>query len=316
MNIKRKEIISFFICLILVVCSFSSSASVMLNPQSSNTHVFKNIFGHCDDLHIKYNKVIIDESVEIVEYGGAVYYNYEIEDGYVLSIWGFFPPGSSLEITVKSDESGVLFPVIYQWTIGGVPASPEIPVIFKKWPFYKDDGHFEIVSTISKPPEEVNVYVILALNIEGGIDGVEIIISEAPGGGSKIRLVGKVNDIFEPAYLGYIIDPPGEIYDETFELEYNVEFKGLFGIKAIISNIGQSVENLNWSMDMSGLILLGKHSEGVIDSFPSGTTEEIGPKFVFGLGPSIITVFINDMTINASCFVFGPLILGIKQPPT
>ena len=316
MNIKRKEVLTFFICLIFVLGSFSSSASVMFKPQSSNTHVFKNIFGHCDDLHIKYNKVIIDESVEIVEQGGAVYYQYEIVDGYVLSIWGFFPPGSSLEITVQSDESGVLFPVIYQWTIGGAPASPEIPVDFNKWPFYKGDGHFEFARAVSKPPQDVKVYLILAKNIVGGIDGVKIVISKAPGGGSVIRFSGKVNDVYEPACLGYIIDPPGEIFDETLELEYNVEFKGLFGIKAIISNIGQSVESLNWSMDMSGLILIGKHSEGVIDSFPSGATKEIGPKFVFGLGPSIITVFMNDMTINASCFVFGPLILGIKQPPT
>ena len=94
-----------------------------------------------------------------------------------------------------------------------------------------------------------------------------------------------------------------------------MEFKGIFGVTVSVMNVGESVENLNWSVDMSGFVFLGKHSEGVISSFPSGTTKEFGPKFVLGFGPSVITAKIEEMSINASCFVLGWLILGIKQPP-
>lgn len=314
MNIKRNEVLSIFVCLIFVVGCFSSSASVILSPQSTNTHVFRNIFGHCDDLHIKYNKVIIDESVEIDEHDGAVYYQYEIEDGYVLSIWGFFPPGSSLEITVKSEESGVLFPVIYQWTIGGVPASPDVPVAYPKKPYYWD-GYAVHITKVNKPIENVTVYITRTSNIQGGISGISVILSKSPDGGTIISFVGKVENTNKRASISYIIDPPGVIIDETLQLDYNVEFKGVLGVKVTVMNVGDTVENLNWSVDMSGLVFLGGHSEGVIDSFPTNATEEIGPKFVFGFGHSIITAWIGDMSINASCFVLGPFVLGIKQPP-
>jgi len=94
-----------------------------------------------------------------------------------------------------------------------------------------------------------------------------------------------------------------------------VEFKGLIGVSVSVLNVGETVENLVWSIDLSGLIILGKHTEGVISSFPEDATEVLRTGFVFGFGPSIITATIGDSSINASCFVLGPLILSINQPP-
>ena len=67
---------------------------------------------------------------------------------------------------------------------------------------------------------------------------------------------------------------------------------------------------------MSGLVFIGKHTEGVISSFPTNTTEVLKSGLVFGFGPSIITANIGDSSINASCFILGPLVLNIQQPPS
>ncbi len=303
------------VCLIFFIGSFSTSASVTLNSGSTNTHVFINVFGHCDDLHIKYNKVISSGSVDIDEYGGAIVFEYEvIEEGYLLLIIGFFPQGSSLEITVQSDEPGVLFPVTYVWTIGGVPASPDIPVMFLQKPFYGKDGYFRNDKWVDKPIDLVEVWVTRAQNIIGGKDGVGVVLTEFEGG-TIVTFYGKVEDIYEKAYFGYFIDPPGLVFDEIIELNYNVEFKGLIGVSLSVLNVGETVENLDWSIDLSGLVLIGKHKEGVISSFPADTTEVLRTGLVFGFGQSIITAHIGDSSINASCFILGPLILSINQPP-
>lgn len=315
MNIKRKEILSIFVCFIFVVGCFSTSASVTSQKGSTNTHTFINVFGHCDDLHIKYNKVLTEGSAEIVEYEGAMVFFFEIIDGYSLSLEGLFPQGSSLEITVQSEEEGVLFPVTYYWTLGGVPASPDIPVRFLQKPFYGKDGFFRNAVWVDKPIDDVRVWVTRAQNIKGGKDGVGVLLTEAEGG-TIVTFYGWVEDIYEKAYFWRFIDPPGAVFDEIIELNYNVEFKGFIGVSVSVLNLGETIENLEWSIDLSGFVLIGKHSEGVINSFPEDSTEVLQTGFVFGFGPSIITANIGDSSINASCFILGPLILNIQQPPS
>jgi hypothetical protein len=317
LNIKRKEILSILVCIIFVLGCFSTSASVTIGKGSTNTHRFINVFGHCDDLHIKYNKVITSETVDIDGYEGAIVFEYEvIEEGYMLLIVGLFPQGSSLEITVQSDEPGVLFPVSYVWTIGGVPASPDIPVRHLPKPFYgrPGNGNFKIEKFVDKPIAFVQVWVTKAKNILGGKDGVTVTLTEQ-NGGTLITFSGVVNSIFGRGYIKCFIDPPGVVFDEIYELNYNVEFKGLIGTSVSILNVGETVENLDWSIDLSGLVFMGKHTEGTINSFPTNSTEVLRTGLVFGFGPSIITANIGDSSINASCFILGPLILGIKQPP-
>ena len=315
MNIKRKEILSIFVCFIFVLGCFSTSASVTSEKGSSDTHTFINVFGHCDDLHIKYNKVLIEDSIDIVLYDGSIVFFYEVIDGYAIYIDGFFPQGSSLEITVQSEEDGFLFPASYYWTLGGQPASPDIPVKLLPKPFYGDPGrgHFNIETWIDKPIDFVEVWITKTRNILGGKDGITITLTEY-NGGTKITYSGVVLSYYG-AYFKSFIDPPGIVFDEIYLLNYNVEFKGLIGVSVSVMNVGETVENLDWSIDLSGLVLIGKHTEGTINSFPTDATEVLKTGLVFGFGPSIITATIGDSSINASCFILGPLILGIKQPP-
>jgi hypothetical protein len=315
LKIKRKEILSIFVCIIFILGCFSTTASVISRKGSTNTHTFINVFGHCDDLHIKYNKPINFESIEIDEYDGAFVFEYEvIEEGYTLLVIGLFPHVSSLEITVQSDEPGVLFPVSYVWTIGGVPASPDIPVKHLPKPFYgsPDGGYFNIEKLVDKPLPFVQVWITKAHNILGGKDGITVTLTEH-NGGTKITFSG----LAYPnswAYFNCFIDPPGTVFDEIYELNYNVEFSGLIGASVSVLNVGETVENLDWSIDLSGLVLIGKHTEGTINSFPTDATEVLKTGLVFGFGPSIITATIGDGSINASCFILGPLILNIQQP--
>ena len=315
MQIKRKEVFTILVCLLFFIGSYSTSASIITNKGSSNTHTFINIFGRCDDLHIKYNKAINSETVDIDTFGGSIVFEYEVIDGYVLFIIGEFPQGSKLEITVESEEDGFLFPVTYYWTIQGAPASPEIPVLFFKRPFYGNDGYFEFEKIVNKPIEDITIWITRTENIIGGIAGIEIAFSER-NGETIITFKGVVDDIFKQAKLWYFIDPPGVVFDEIAELNYNVEFKGLIGVSASILNVGETVENLDWSIDLSGFVIIGKHSEGVIGSLPKDAIEVIRSGLVFGFGPSIITATIGDSTINASCLILGPLFLNIQQPPS
>jgi hypothetical protein len=315
LNIRRKEILSIFVCFIFIIGCFSTSASVTIEKGSTNTHTFLNVFGHCDDLHIKYNKVLTQDSVEIVENEGALVFEFEIIEGYELYLLGLFPQGSSLDITVQSEEDGVLFPVSYYWTVGGVPASPDIPVKFLHKPLYRKDGFFRLDEFVDKPIDDVKVWVTRTQNVKGGKDGVGVLVTEYEGG-TIITYYGYAEDRYDWAKFWVIVDPPGFVIDEIIELNYYVEFKGLIGVSVSILNVGETVENLDWSIDLSGLVLIGKHTEGTINSFPTDATEVLKTGLVFGFGPSLITATIGDGSINASCFLLGPLVLNIQQPPS
>jgi len=92
-----------------------------------------------------------------------------------------------------------------------------------------------------------------------------------------------------------------------------VGISGGFGVKATISNEGtEAAENLAWSVDLSGLVFIGKHSEGTIDTLNPGESVTVGPGLVFGIGPTTITVNAGGVTATASGFVLGPLVLGVS----
>jgi hypothetical protein len=92
----------------------------------------------------------------------------------------------------------------------------------------------------------------------------------------------------------------------------NVGLTGGFGVSATVSNDGTvAAENLAWSVDLSGLVFLGGHSEGTIASLEPGATETVGPGLVLGIGPSTITATAGGVTTTAQGMVLGPLVLGL-----
>jgi len=92
-----------------------------------------------------------------------------------------------------------------------------------------------------------------------------------------------------------------------------IGISGGFGVKATISNEGtEAAENLAWSVDLSGLVFIGKHAEGTIDTLNPGESVTVGPGLVFGIGPTTITVNAGGVTKTAKGFVLGPLVLGVS----
>lgn len=88
---------------------------------------------------------------------------------------------------------------------------------------------------------------------------------------------------------------------------------GGFGIKARIMNQGiVDAENIPWSVDLSGFVIIGKHSEGTIDKLAPGESVDVGPSFVFGLGPVTITVKAGGTTLSAKGLIIGPFVLGVS----
>jgi len=89
---------------------------------------------------------------------------------------------------------------------------------------------------------------------------------------------------------------------------------GGFGVTATISNIGNApAENVEWSIDLEGgLILLGKHKEGVIPSLAPGASTTVKTGFILGIGKTTASVAADGTTAQASGFVLGPFVLGMK----
>jgi len=93
----------------------------------------------------------------------------------------------------------------------------------------------------------------------------------------------------------------------------NVEsVQGGFGVKATIANVGTAdAKDVAWSIDLEGLVFIGKHKEGVISSLPAGQSTTISSGLVFGIGPVTVTVTAGGSTATADGFIVGPFVLGL-----
>ncbi len=91
------------------------------------------------------------------------------------------------------------------------------------------------------------------------------------------------------------------------------EIKGGLGVKVSLSNIGNGpAENVFWSIDITGGILLaGSHTEGRL-SLPVGSSETVKSGFIIGLGRVLIIATFGDTTKTVNGFVLGPFIIGVK----
>lgn len=106
----------------------------------------------------------------------------------------------------------------------------------------------------------------------------------------------------------------GDIYfDQATALPaFDISISGGFGIKVTITNVGTGeAKDLQWSIDLQGLVFVGKHSEGMQGSLKPG--ESITTKlFVLGLGPVGVSVSVDGTTKEASGFLLGPFVLGMS----
>ena len=105
-----------------------------------------------------------------------------------------------------------------------------------------------------------------------------------------------------------------DIYFDVFPVPIlTIDISGGFGVKATISNVGTAAaEDISWSIELSGLVFVGSKKEGNISSLGPGESETISSGFIFGIGPTTITVNAGGTTKTASGFVLGPLVLGVK----
>ncbi len=88
---------------------------------------------------------------------------------------------------------------------------------------------------------------------------------------------------------------------------------GGMGVKATVTNSGvEDGTNIDWSIQLSGMIFVGKEASGTIDTLAAGSETTISTGLVFGIGPTTITVTAGGASKTASGFVLGPLVLGVK----
>ncbi len=102
----------------------------------------------------------------------------------------------------------------------------------------------------------------------------------------------------------------------TFSIKnaiYIEEISGGLGLTVIVKNIGMvEVNNVAWSIEINGLVLIGKHAEGIISSISPGNEIQI-KSYVFGIGPAEITVTVGEEISTINCFILGPLAILIPK---
>ena len=106
-----------------------------------------------------------------------------------------------------------------------------------------------------------------------------------------------------------------ELYLQFTVLENPIEIRGGFRVSVVITNTGsETLTDVNWSIDLEGgLILAGEHTDGVISELAPGATKTIRQSTLYGIGRTTITVTAGDATKQATGFILGPLVLGVKE---
>jgi hypothetical protein len=106
------------------------------------------------------------------------------------------------------------------------------------------------------------------------------------------------------------------VYINEPELEIDNITGGLFKISADINNIGDGeARDINWNIKLTtGLVIIGRESEGKITNISIDEEENIESKFIFGLGKTNIEIEANvkygksdNLTVNA--FLLGCYII-------
>jgi hypothetical protein len=84
-------------------------------------------------------------------------------------------------------------------------------------------------------------------------------------------------------------------------------------ITAEIKNTGMvNATDVNWTIVLKGLVLIGKEKIGTIPTIVPNVTSNVATGLVFGLGTISITVTAADVEKTATAFLLGPFILNIR----
>jgi len=85
---------------------------------------------------------------------------------------------------------------------------------------------------------------------------------------------------------------------------------GGFGLSITIRNEeDEEAKDVDWSIDIEGMVLFGAHRAGTISSIPPGSTELLKNRFICGFGEGNLTVSVENETRKASFYMLGPFIL-------
>ncbi len=102
-----------------------------------------------------------------------------------------------------------------------------------------------------------------------------------------------------------------DIYFTSIMPKINIkDVSGGLGVSAEIKNNGiLPAENITWSINLTGVLLIGKHTKGKIERIAPGESVTISSDFIFGLGKTMITIVADGAVKTRKGFIFGPFVL-------
>ena len=240
------------------------------------------------------------------DYGGASGCQQTSEGGYIMA--GHSVQGTDRDAwIVKTDASGIM-----EWnkTYGGekddhcygmaaVDAGYVFVIVKNAWFTSGNREELLIVWT----DEEGNVLWEFEV-YETGTQWLQTIHQIADGG----FIVAGRNGVLTSS------DCSGIIMEIAPFPRITIDVSGGFGVKTTFTNNGVGdADNTAWRITVTGgfLGLVNKTTVGTIDVL-AGESQEISSDLFFGLGPISITVKFAVLEKNASAFLLGPFILGVK----